>query len=138
MSGRLSTVVRSPDSRAARSSSSRRPDKHGRVTAEPFRSPGDCTFNSQTPTRRWVRDWDAASAVILVMGTTRTDWLTKPLRNSSTPPTTEYFLTYHWAMATAMASANRTALTHHGAPPKIVTTRNGIAWRKVLAVPMIR
>ena len=136
--GLLSTVVRPPDSRAARSSSSRRPDKHGRVRAEPFRSPGDCTFNSQTPMRRCVRDWNAASAVILVMGTTRTDWSSKPLRNSSTPPTTEYFLTCHWAMAIAMASANRATLTHHGAPPKIVTTRSGIAWRKVLAVPRIR
>ena len=47
----------------------------------PWRSPGDCTFNPQTPTRRWVRDWYAASAVILVMGTTRTERLTKPLRN---------------------------------------------------------
>ena len=88
--------------------------------------------------RRCARDWNAASAVILVTGTTRTDRSSKPVRNSSTPPTTEYFLTYHWAIATAMASANRTALTHHGAPPKIVTTRSGIAWRKVLAVPKIR
>src|SRR3954447_794325 len=100
-------TARSPDSRAARSSSSRLPDKHWRVTADPWRSPGDCTSNPQTPTRRWVRDWDAASAVILVIGTTRIDWLTKPLRNCNTPPTTEYFLTCHWAMAIAMTSANR-------------------------------
>ena len=72
------------------------------------------------------------------MGTTRTDWLTTPLRTSNRPPTTEYFLTCHWAMAIAMTSANRAALTHHGAPLKIVTTSNGIAWRKVLAVSMIR
>src|SRR4029453_1890906 len=137
-SGLASSVARSPDSSAARSSSSRRPDKHSRVTADPRRSPGDCTFNSQTPTRRCVRDWDAVTAVILLMGTTCTDRLTKPLRNSNAPPTTEYFLTSHCAMAITMASANRATLTHHGAPPKIVTTRNGIACRNVLAGPGIR
>ena len=115
-SGSGGSVARSPDSSATRSSSSRRPDKHSRVMADPRPSPGDCTFNPQTPTKRWVRDWNAASAVILVTGTTRTDRLTKPLRNCNTPPTTEYFLTCHCAMAIAMTSANRAALTHHGAP----------------------
>ena len=33
--------------------------------------------------RRCVRDWNAAKAVILVTGTTRTDRSSKPVRNSS-------------------------------------------------------
>ena len=76
--------------------------------------------------------------MILALGTARTERLTTPLCTSNTPPTTEYFLTCHWATATTMTSANRNALTHHGAPPKMVSMRNGIAWRTVLAVPMIR
>ena len=108
------------------------------MIAEPLRSPGDCTCNRQTPTSRWVSDWDAANAVILVIGTTRIDRLTRPLRSRSTPLITEYFLTCHWAVAMTMISAKRMALTHHGAPPRIVTTRNGIAERRVFAVSMIR
>jgi hypothetical protein len=61
--------------------------------------------------------------VILLRGTTRTVRLTMPLRNSSTPPSTEYFFTSHWAAAISMTIPKRLALTHHGAPPKIVTRR---------------
>ncbi len=63
------------------------------------------------------------NAVILVRGTTRTVRLTMPLRNSSAPPTTEYFFMSHWVAAISMTIPKRLALTHHGAPPKIVTSR---------------
>jgi hypothetical protein len=84
----VSTVVRPPDSRATRSCQADGPTS----TRWPRRSRSDrpaIARSTQTPTRRWVTDWKADSAVIL------------------------------------------------GAPPNIVTTRKGIAWRKVLAVPMI-
>ncbi len=75
--------------------------------------------------------------MIRVIGTIRTTRLTSPLRTRSTPPITEYLRTYHWAVATIMISANSATFTCHGAP-RMVTTRNGIAWRTVLAVSMTR
>ena len=76
--------------------------------------------------------------MILVIGTTRTILFTSPLRSRSTPLITEYFLTCHWATAITMISANRIVFTHQGAPPRIVTTRKGMAERRVFAVSMIR
>ena len=85
-----------------------------------------------------MSDRDAASAVIREIGTARIVRLTNPARSRSTPPITEYFLTCHCAIATTMISAKRIAFTHHGAPPRMVTTRKGIADRRVLAVSMIK
>ena len=80
----------------------------------------------------------ASIAVIRVIGTIRTTRLTSPLRTRSTPPITEYLRTYHWAVATIMISTNRATFTCHGAPPRMVTTRNGMACRTVLAVSVTR
>ncbi len=108
------------------------------LIAAPPRSPGDCTRRPHTPTIRWLSDRYASSAVIRVIGTTRTVRLTSPLRSRSTPLITEYFRTYHCAVATIMIRMNSATFTHHGAPPRKVTTRNGTAERKVRAVSITR
>ena len=76
--------------------------------------------------------------MIRVIGTTRTVRLNRPLRSRSTPLITEYLRTYHCAVATIMIRTNRVTFTHHGAPPRKVTTRNGIAERNVRAVSITR
>ena len=74
----------------------------------------------------------ASIAVIRVIGTIRTTRLTSPLRTRSTPPITEYLRTYHCAVATIMIRMNSAT------PPRMVTTRNGMACRTVLAVSVTR
>ena len=108
------------------------------LIAAPPRSPGDCTRRPHTPTIRWLSDRYASSAVIRVIGTTRTVRLTSPLRSRSTPLITEYFRNVPLCRGNDHDQDEQRDVHPPRAPPRKVTTRNGTAERKVRAVSITR